>query len=204
MQNRVWEAHIVISQKKSVVTLQQHYSNMPTTLGALAPPLGNTRLQIARMVATLVLTNTHSVNVELANLGTISTLLVRPFDLHGTSGSRISYFCLCVVVFSIVNCATNILGAYTLGFDFIPTGLVFQVLVEQFPAQSSGGLHCNDTEQSPCWKQRGQNRRVPTASSGECLSLGQNLCCAIYVGLNLLTWCVDFFVSICSYLRKWK
>ena len=49
---------------------------MPTSIGSLEPPLGNTRLQIARLVSALVLTNTHSVNVELANLGTIGVLFV--------------------------------------------------------------------------------------------------------------------------------
>lgn len=55
----------------------QRFNTMPTTIGNLEPPLGNTRLQIARLVSALVLTNTHSVNVELANLGTIGIL----FDL---------------------------------------------------------------------------------------------------------------------------
>lgn len=49
---------------------------MPTTIGCLDPPLGNTRLQTVRLIAALVLTNTHTVNVELANLGTIKVLLV--------------------------------------------------------------------------------------------------------------------------------
>ncbi|XP_063402719.1 serine/threonine-protein phosphatase 6 regulatory subunit 3-like isoform X3 [Mytilus trossulus] len=56
---------------------QQRFTSMPTTIGTLEPPLGNTRLQIARLVSALVLTNTHSVNIELANLGTIGVL----FDL---------------------------------------------------------------------------------------------------------------------------
>ena len=56
---------------------QQRFNTMPTSIGSLEPPLGNTRLQIARLVSALVLTNTHSVNVELANLGTIGVL----FDL---------------------------------------------------------------------------------------------------------------------------
>lgn len=56
---------------------QQRFNSMPTTIGHLEPPLGNTRLQIARLVSALVLTNTHSVNIELAHLGTIGVL----FDL---------------------------------------------------------------------------------------------------------------------------
>ncbi|XP_041355125.1 serine/threonine-protein phosphatase 6 regulatory subunit 3-like isoform X2 [Gigantopelta aegis] len=54
---------------------KQHFSTMPTTFGTLDPPLGNTRLQIARLITALLSTNTHSVNVELAHLGTVSILL---------------------------------------------------------------------------------------------------------------------------------
>lgn len=54
---------------------------MPTTIGCLDPPLGNTRLQTVRLIAALVLTNTHTVNVELANLGTIKVLLVSTMEM---------------------------------------------------------------------------------------------------------------------------
>lgn len=54
---------------------------MPTTVGCLDPPLGNTRLQTVRLIAALVLTNTHTVNVELANLGTIKVLLVSTVEM---------------------------------------------------------------------------------------------------------------------------
>ncbi|CAH1799356.1 unnamed protein product [Owenia fusiformis] len=54
---------------------KQHYSAMPTTIGTLDPPLGNTRLQIARLVNSLIQTNTHAINTELANLGTLNVLL---------------------------------------------------------------------------------------------------------------------------------
>ncbi|XP_022292319.2 serine/threonine-protein phosphatase 6 regulatory subunit 3-like isoform X3 [Crassostrea virginica] len=54
---------------------KQRFETMPTTVGCLDPPLGNTRLQTVRLIAALVLTNTHTVNVELANLGTIKVLL---------------------------------------------------------------------------------------------------------------------------------
>ncbi|XP_046551298.1 serine/threonine-protein phosphatase 6 regulatory subunit 3-like isoform X1 [Haliotis rubra] len=54
---------------------KQRFCAMPTTCGTLEPPLGNTRLQIAKLVTALVSTNTHSVNVELANLGTTRILL---------------------------------------------------------------------------------------------------------------------------------
>lgn len=56
--------------------LQTRFSTMPTSIGMLEPPLGNTRLQTARLVSALVLTNSHSVIVELGNLGTLNILLV--------------------------------------------------------------------------------------------------------------------------------
>ncbi|XP_064618233.1 serine/threonine-protein phosphatase 6 regulatory subunit 3-like isoform X3 [Liolophura sinensis] len=54
---------------------KQKYSRMPTTVGVMDPPLGNTRLQIVRLLTTLVSTNTHSINQELSSLGTIRVLL---------------------------------------------------------------------------------------------------------------------------------
>ncbi|XP_061176457.1 serine/threonine-protein phosphatase 6 regulatory subunit 3-like isoform X1 [Saccostrea echinata] len=54
---------------------KQRFETMPTTVGNLDPPLGNTRLQTVRLIAAVVLTNTHTVNVELANLGTTKVLL---------------------------------------------------------------------------------------------------------------------------------
>lgn len=71
---------------------------MPTTIGHLEPPLGNTRLQIARLVSALVLTNTHSVNIELAHLGTIGVLFVSFRDKSPavkTSKPRIVDFISC-------------------------------------------------------------------------------------------------------------
>lgn len=50
---------------------------MRTTVGTLDPPLGNTRLQVARLISALVATNNPAVNQELANLGTLEVLLVR-------------------------------------------------------------------------------------------------------------------------------
>ncbi|XP_013417752.1 serine/threonine-protein phosphatase 6 regulatory subunit 3 isoform X2 [Lingula anatina] len=57
---------------------KQKYSAMPTTVGSLDPPLGNSRLHVARLVTSLLLTNTNAINSELANLGTMNVLL----DLH--------------------------------------------------------------------------------------------------------------------------
>ncbi|XP_060085794.1 serine/threonine-protein phosphatase 6 regulatory subunit 3-like isoform X2 [Ylistrum balloti] len=54
---------------------KQKFCTMPTSIGTLEPPLGNTRLQIARLVSALTLTNSHSVTVELANLGTMGVLI---------------------------------------------------------------------------------------------------------------------------------
>uniref|UniRef100_A0A2C9JCE7 Uncharacterized protein n=1 Tax=Biomphalaria glabrata TaxID=6526 RepID=A0A2C9JCE7_BIOGL len=53
----------------------QRYSVMPTSVGVLEPPLGNTRLQVSKLVTALVGANMHDVNVELTSLGTIQTLL---------------------------------------------------------------------------------------------------------------------------------
>jgi len=55
---------------------QQYYSPMRTTFGLLDPPLGNARLQVAHLVASLLARNSHTVNAELASLGTIQTLWV--------------------------------------------------------------------------------------------------------------------------------
>ncbi|CAG5118802.1 unnamed protein product, partial [Candidula unifasciata] len=54
---------------------KQCYSTMPTSCGILAPPLGNTRLQVAKLVTALIGANMFQVNVELASLKTVPTLL---------------------------------------------------------------------------------------------------------------------------------
>ena len=56
--------------------------SVKTTVGTLDPPLGNTRLQVAKLFAALVATNNPDVNTELANLGAIEVLLVRLINLH--------------------------------------------------------------------------------------------------------------------------
>ncbi|XP_072017770.1 serine/threonine-protein phosphatase 6 regulatory subunit 3-A-like isoform X3 [Amphiura filiformis] len=48
---------------------------MPTTVGKLEPPFGGTRLQVAKLVAALLVTNSEDINAELARLGTIKSLL---------------------------------------------------------------------------------------------------------------------------------
>ena len=53
---------------------------MPTTVGKLEPPFGGTRLQVAKLVAALLVTNTHDINAELARLGTIKSLWVSLVD----------------------------------------------------------------------------------------------------------------------------
>ncbi|XP_038047088.1 serine/threonine-protein phosphatase 6 regulatory subunit 3-like isoform X2 [Patiria miniata] len=47
---------------------------MPTTVGQLSPPFGAVRLQVCKLIASLLVTNTQSINVELARLGTIKSL----------------------------------------------------------------------------------------------------------------------------------
>jgi len=54
---------------------------MPTTVGSMDPPLGNTRLQTSRLLASLLLTNTNPINAEIANLGTITILVVSAYIL---------------------------------------------------------------------------------------------------------------------------
>ncbi|XP_041452558.1 serine/threonine-protein phosphatase 6 regulatory subunit 3-like isoform X1 [Lytechinus variegatus] len=48
---------------------------MSTTVGKLEPPLGNVRLQISKLVSSLLITNTAAINAELARLGTIKKLV---------------------------------------------------------------------------------------------------------------------------------
>lgn len=59
---------------------KQHYLPMPTTLGILDQPLGNTRLQTVRLIAFLLATNRPPVNEELARLGTLNTILNLYFE----------------------------------------------------------------------------------------------------------------------------
>ncbi|KAK3701541.1 hypothetical protein QZH41_020529 [Actinostola sp. cb2023] len=47
---------------------------MYTTIGTLDPPLGNARLQIAKLVSSILSTNGDTINKELANIGTIKVL----------------------------------------------------------------------------------------------------------------------------------
>lgn len=49
-----------------------------TTWGVLDPPVGNTRLNVVRLVASLLQSNTHSINSELINLNTLGVILVSP------------------------------------------------------------------------------------------------------------------------------
>lgn len=53
-----------------------------TTWGVLDPPVGNTRLNVVRLVASLLQSNTHSINSELINLNTLGVILVSPVALN--------------------------------------------------------------------------------------------------------------------------
>lgn len=46
-----------------------------TTFGTLDPPMGSTRIHLARLISAFLFANVHSVNVELNNLGTMQVLL---------------------------------------------------------------------------------------------------------------------------------
>ncbi|XP_059831908.1 serine/threonine-protein phosphatase 6 regulatory subunit 3 isoform X3 [Hypanus sabinus] len=50
-------------------------SPMKTTWGILNTPVGNTRLNVVRLVASLLQTNTYSINAELVELNTMDVLL---------------------------------------------------------------------------------------------------------------------------------
>uniref|UniRef100_A0A8K9UIP6 Protein phosphatase 6, regulatory subunit 3 n=1 Tax=Oncorhynchus mykiss TaxID=8022 RepID=A0A8K9UIP6_ONCMY len=53
---------------------------MKTTWGMLDPPVGNTRLSVVRLVASLLQTNTHIINMELINLNTLGVILDMYFN----------------------------------------------------------------------------------------------------------------------------
>lgn len=63
-------------------TLRPQRSVIKTTWGVLDPPVGNTRLNVVRLVASLLQSNTHSINSELINLNTLGVILVSPVALH--------------------------------------------------------------------------------------------------------------------------
>ena len=66
---------------------------MSTSAGRLDPPLGNARLQLVRLLASLLLTNTPALNTALAQLGTLSTILVSEmfsYTVGGDGGCRVS------------------------------------------------------------------------------------------------------------------
>ncbi|XP_071942645.1 serine/threonine-protein phosphatase 6 regulatory subunit 3-like isoform X2 [Antedon mediterranea] len=48
---------------------------MPTTTGQLDPPFGNSRLQVSKLIASLLVTNSPLINSELSRLGTMKVLL---------------------------------------------------------------------------------------------------------------------------------
>ena len=54
----------------------QQKNMMKTTWGVLDPPVGNTRLNVVRLVASLLQSNTHTINTELINLNTLGVILV--------------------------------------------------------------------------------------------------------------------------------
>ncbi len=56
--------------------LHQQRNVMKTTWGVLDPPVGNTRLNVIRLVASLLQSNAHSINTELINLNTLGVILV--------------------------------------------------------------------------------------------------------------------------------
>lgn len=53
---------------------------MKTTWGVLDPPVGNTRLNVIRLISSLLQTNTSSINGDLMELNSIGVILVSPPD----------------------------------------------------------------------------------------------------------------------------
>jgi len=99
---------------------------MLTTLGVLEEPLGNTRLHVARLVASLLYTSSAShavVAQELCRLNTMDLLLVR-------------WSSLCFSHFQSMGTDVTFPSVKRLSFS----GLVLQVHVEQFSAPPSGAL----------------------------------------------------------------
>lgn len=52
-------------------------SVMKTTWGVLDPPVGNTRLNVIRLISSLLQTNTSSINGDLMELNSVGVILVR-------------------------------------------------------------------------------------------------------------------------------
>lgn len=50
-------------------------SPIETTIGILDPPVGNTRLQVTKLIASLILSNNADLVQELISLGTLQVLL---------------------------------------------------------------------------------------------------------------------------------
>lgn len=50
-----------------------------STIGALNPPLGNTRLQTIHLITAIIEANDTKINQELLKLNTLSILLVREY-----------------------------------------------------------------------------------------------------------------------------
>lgn len=68
--------------------LLQQKNVMKTTWGVLDPPVGNTRLSVVRLVASLLQSNTHSINIELVNLNTLGVILVSASCLTSPCGRK--------------------------------------------------------------------------------------------------------------------
>lgn len=68
----------VVSVCLTFPILHSQRNVIKTTWGVLDPPVGNTRLNVVRLVASLLQSNTHSINSELINLNTLGVILVSP------------------------------------------------------------------------------------------------------------------------------
>lgn len=86
---------------------------MLTTLGVLEEPFGNTRLHVARLVASLLYTSSSSHAViaqELCRLNTMDLLLVRPLFLYFNTARKVEGQCCFFFLFSPRICFSNTRG----------------------------------------------------------------------------------------------
>lgn len=132
---------------------------MLTTLGVLEEPLGNTRLHVARLVASLLYTSSAShavVAQELCRLNTMDLLLVRwagMLHFQSTTLRKWEMFHSCWEMY---------------GYFFF-SGVVLQIYMEQLPAPPSGAMCCSHPSALCPWNETSAWLRSPgktQASSG--------------------------------------
>lgn len=93
------------------------------TWGSLAPPLGNTRLHVVKLLASALSTNAAALTQELLVLDVPNTLLVQGLDgIRGQGDGDVG--------------RTLLISAYVT----TPSGPLLPLCIQQLPACSSGGV----------------------------------------------------------------